>query len=245
MTRAEPRAEVDAFRGFPSSALATPLPNLFFSRVLPEIDDVEELVVTLYFFFAQGLKRRHPRCLALRELRADATLQRALARLSSDHTALERGLALAVQRGTLLRASALTDGRQDLLYAVNTPANRRALEALTAEGVRIQDVLPPAKADAAPDVFTLYEENIGGITPLIAEELRDAEERYPAQWLREAMRRAVELNKRNWRYVSGILRRWEAEGPDYEEAGRDTESEWLARRYREGKRRRKPYSQSA
>ena len=40
------------FAGFPASGLATAVPNLFFSLVLPQIERPEELVVSVYFFFA-------------------------------------------------------------------------------------------------------------------------------------------------------------------------------------------------
>ncbi len=235
--------EGERFQGFPSSGQATALPNLFFSRVLPLIERPEELVVSVYFFFAQGLKRRSPRFLTRRELAADAALLRALANLCGgrDHEALERGLALAVERGALFRAVLETEGREEELYLVNTPANRRAVEALAPAGLRLEEPLPPAEGSARPNIFALYEENVGGITPLIAEELKDAEERYPAEWIREAFREAVSLNKRSWRYIHRILRRWETEGPDYEKAGRDTETEWLERRYAAGKRRRSPH----
>jgi DnaD/phage-associated family protein len=104
--------------------------------------------------------------------------------------------------------------------------------------VRIEEPLPTASGEAAPDIYSLYEENIGAITPLIADDLKEAEERYPAEWVRAAIREAAELNARSWRYVAQILRRWEKEGPSYEKPGRDPEAEWLARRYREGKRSR-------
>ena len=141
-------------------------------------------------------------------------------------------------RGTLLSATVEVEGRQEELYLVNTPANRRALEGLVGSELRLEEPLPPAEGSAQPNIFALYEENVGSITPLIAEELKDAEERYPAEWIREAFREAVSLNKRSWRYIQRILKRWEAEGPDYEKAGRDTETEWLERRYAAGKRRR-------
>jgi DNA replication protein len=228
-----PKAE--GFQGFPSSALATPVPNLFFSHVLPRIESAEELVVALYFFFAQTLKRRQPRYLTLRELQADGVLARTLAKLCGGEDALERGLALAVNGGILLRASAGANGMREPVFAVNTPANRRALGALGS--VSLEEPLPPADAGETPGVFALYEQNIGGITPLIAEELQEAEDRYPPEWLREAFREAVTLNKRNWRYIERILQRWETEGPDYEKAGRDPQLEWLERRYRESKQR--------
>lgn len=243
-TRTTPLLAPDGrdFAGFPSSGLATAVPNLFFARVLPQITLPEELAVTVYFFYAQQQApgpRRTPRFLTRRELAADATLLRALANLAggADHEALTRGLEAAVQRNTLFRAEVETDGRIEEVFAVNTPANRRAIAALAGEDHWIEEPLPPAEGTAAPNIFALYEENIGTITPLIAEHLQDAEERYSADWIREAFREAVSLNKRNWRYIATILRRWESEGPDYEKPERDTEAAWLARRYSSGKRR--------
>ncbi|MHB8619479.1 MAG: DnaD domain-containing protein, partial [Chloroflexota bacterium] len=65
---------------------------------------------------------------------------------------------------------------------------------------------------ARPNVFTLYEQNVGLLTRMIAEELMDAEATYPRLWIDEAFRIAVESNKRNWRYIKAILGRWAAEG---------------------------------
>ncbi len=230
------------FAGFPSSGLATAVPNLFFARILPQITLPEELALTVYFFYAQQQApgpRRTPRFLTRRELAADATLLHTLANLAggADHEALTRGLEAALQRNTLFRAEIEIQGRTEEIFAVNTPANRRAMEALAGEPPWIEEPLPPAEGTAATNIFALYEENIGTITPLIAEHLQEAEERYSPDWIREAFREAVSLNKRNWRYIATILRRWESEGPDYEKPERDTEAAWLARRYSSGKRR--------
>ncbi|MDO8614263.1 MAG: DnaD domain protein [Dehalococcoidia bacterium] len=227
----------EPFSGFPNSPAATVVPSLFFSRVLPQIDACEELVVSVYFFFAQQQTRRQPRFLSRRELAADGTLARALLRLcSAPQDALARGLALALRRGTLFRTTVRAGERGEELFAVNTPANRKALGALDAGSLSLAEPLPPAQAEAAPNIFALYEQNVGGITPLIAEDLKEAEQRYPAAWIHAAFREAVALNKRNWRYIERILRRWETEGPDYEEAGRDSQVDWLERRYSQAKR---------
>jgi DnaD/phage-associated family protein len=61
------------------------------------------------------------------------------------------------------------------------------------------------------DIFTLYEENIGIITPLIADELREADSSI-AVWVRDAIKEAVSANKRNWRYIARVLERWSTEG---------------------------------
>jgi DnaD/phage-associated family protein len=223
--------------GFPNSGLATAIPNQFFSRVLPRIESSEELVVSLYVFFAQQLKRRSPRFVTRRELEADATLAASLAHLAGGEDALDRGLDRSVWRGTLLRARIRDGEREDELYVVNTVANRKALEALTGHGVRLEAPAPATPDTNGSTIFALYEQNIRPITPLIAEELAEAEKAYPPEWIRDAFREAVSLNKPNWRYIESILRRWETEGRSDEKSGRDPQVDWLERRYREGKRR--------
>ena len=234
--------------GFPNSGLATAIPNQFFSRVLPQIEAPEELVVSVYFFFAQQHKRRSPHYLTKRELASDATLARSLSNLVAQgpspeqratEDTLQRGLDLSVWRGTLLRAHLGSGGRDEELYAVNNPQNRKGLEELVASDLMLDESLPPAAKTNASAIFALYEQNIRPITPLIAEELKEAEQRYPEEWIRDAFREAVSLNKPNWRYIESILRRWEAEGRQDEKSERDPQVEWLERRYREGKRRLK------
>ena len=50
--------------------------------------------------------------------------------------------------------------------------------------------------------------------------------------LEDAMRIAVERNKRNWRYTAAILKRWQEEGRDERKNRQDTEKD--RRRYIEG-----------
>jgi DnaD/phage-associated family protein len=61
-------------------------------------------------------------------------------------------------------------------------------------------------------VFTLYEQNIGALTPLIADMLREAEKEYPSAWFEEAFAIAVAKNVRNWKYVEAVLKRWKEKG---------------------------------
>lgn len=210
------------FGGFPAGARAVAIPSVFFSAVLPRIDDPAELVVTVYFFFAHARKKGQPRFLTYAELAADGSLAAALG--SQPEGGLRRGLDAAVQRGTLLRLAVEQDGDGEELFFLNTPGGRRAVAAVKAGRLELGR-LPPeqgAGREPLPSVFALYEQNIGTIGPLIADELKDAETRYPGEWIEAAFREAVSLNKRSWSYIAAILRRWEAEGPDYEKAGRDT-----------------------
>lgn len=213
--------------GFPAGARATAVPNLFFSAFLPKMEDPAELVVSVYLFFIWQQQRPRSgsgRYLSRVQLAADATLREALARLAGEpEEALRRGLELAVRRGTLLRAQIKIgeEGRSGEVYLINDAGARAALARLQQDGLALpQDEGRAEAREPAPNIFALYEENIGAVTPLIAQELAEAEAQYPMPWIEAALREAVLLNKRSWRYVQRILERYAREGPDYEETGR-------------------------
>ena len=221
------------FAGFPAGAQATPIPSLFFTRVLPRLTDPVELALALYIFYLLHRKKSYPRFLTRDELAAEGDLALFLERVSGGdndpagerRAALGRGLMALVGAGFLLPVSVEgLDGGQEV-YFLNAAADRRAAERFRRGELKIAPWRPLPEAEPVEpsrNIYALYEENIGPLTPLVADELREAEELYPQEWLRPAFERAAALNKRNWRYVAAILRRWAAEGPDYAQAGGDT-----------------------
>ncbi|GAJ01175.1 unnamed protein product [marine sediment metagenome] len=61
-------------------------------------------------------------------------------------------------------------------------------------------------------ISKLYEENIGMLTPVAADRLKDISERYPPGWFGEALKEAVAGGARNLKYIEAILERWGVEG---------------------------------
>jgi len=231
-----------AFSGFPAGKVHfTPLPNLFFSQLLPAIDDLAELKVTLHIFWLLHQKKGYPRYVSRRELEADGVLLGGLKGIGQDpQECLGQALERAVARGTLLHVTTLRQGqqgdRQDDWYFMNTDQGRRTVEKIRRGELPIEAVVVPSDVRLQverPNIFALYEQNIGLLTPLIAEELRDAEKTYPTDWVEEAFRIAVEHNVRRWRYVRSILERWATEGKDSGKAPTSPEED--RRRYIEGK----------
>ena len=215
------------FAGFPAGkARMTPVPNLFFADLLPSIDHLGELKVTLYCFWRLGLKEGTFRYVRRAELRADETLLKGLDAARRDgEAALDDALERAAARGTLLHVSIESANGVEDLYFMNTAKGRAAMEALTRGEWRPTDD-PETPVDLLverPNIFNLYEQNIGPLTPMIADELRDAEENYPAGWIEESIRIAVTNNARKWAYVLAILEGWRAGGKDDREDRRDTE----------------------
>ncbi|MDE3090525.1 MAG: DnaD domain protein [Chloroflexota bacterium] len=201
------------FSGFPSGKVeVTPLPNLFFSELCPAIDDFAELKVTLHIFWLiANRKGSAPRCVTASELRADRTLMQSLAASDAKpDDALPRALAAATERGTLLHREA-QDG--DGLYFLNTDAGRRAFGKSESVALpRSARQREPVTAGARLNIFKLYEDNIGLLTPMLSEELKEAEKEFPAEWIADAFKIAVKQNKRSWAYVHGILKRMKSEG---------------------------------
>ena len=73
---------------------------------------------------------------------------------------------------------------------------------------------PNPKNETRPNIYSLYEANIGPLTPLIAEKLRAAEIDFPQPWIQDVFQIAVDYNKRSWAYCESILKRWQSQGKD-------------------------------
>jgi DNA replication protein len=205
---------MEQFKGFPAGELRfTSIPDLFFSRLLPQMDELEEIKVVLHFIWMHHRQTRY--AISRNELLTDETLVSSLSLLDDDvGHALDRGLSRAVSRGVLLYIQLENDdGRHDL-YFLNSERGRQALTRIEEGEVGVvatsgQEVAPPQKR---PNIFELYEDNIGLISPILADELKDAEATYPEEWIEDAFRVAVENNVRKWSYIRAVLERMATAG---------------------------------
>ena len=212
------------FAGFTDSETFTQIPDSFFRHLLTEMDDLDELKVTLFALWRIG--HMEGRVHFLRE-------QDFVPCVPDPGPALEK----AVKRGGLLEALPRATSRgvrnkATALYFLNSPRGRAAAESF-AKGQWQPDAsvsIPPPPE--RPNIFKLYEENFGPLTPLIADALKDSEKTYPPEWVVEALEIAVKKNKRNWMYVEAILRRWKEEGHAKKQDRRDAQEN--GRRYTEG-----------
>ncbi|MBI2861914.1 MAG: DnaD domain protein [Chloroflexi bacterium] len=203
------------FSGFPPGQVElTAIPNLFLTQIAPQIEHLGELKVTLFLFWLIGQKKGGVRYAGFGELAGYSGLLAGVSAGADPVAALREALASAVARGTLLRLTVRDEHREEELYLLNTPEGRETVSALREGRIRLgAQVLPEEPAQVAkPNIFTLYEQNIGLLTPLIVAELEEAEQRYPAEWIEAAIREAVAYNRRSWRYVRRILERWERDG---------------------------------
>jgi DnaD/phage-associated family protein len=205
------------FQGFPARMEFTAIPNVFFSSLLPRITDIAELKTTLHVMAALYRKKGYPRFISYSELLGDAGLMDSLkGGGGKPEEVLSGALKMAAERGTLIHLALDKDGSSEDVYFLNTESDRQAVAKIEGGELKLKGLKfkeqPFVEAEELPDIFTLYEQNIGMLTPMIADELRDAEKQYPTDWIRDAIKEAVLHNKRNIKYIAKILDSWSVEG---------------------------------
>jgi len=163
-----------------------PLPDSFFTQAMPKIQDLAELKAVLYVSYLILRKQERPYFVTYKELLSHELMA------AMGEEILRQALNSAVEHGTLLHSTLNINEVLEDVYSLTADSRQ-----------------PPTV-----NIFALYEQNIGMITPMIAEELKEAEKLYPPQWIEEAFKEAVTLNKRSWKYIARILERWASEGKD-------------------------------
>ena len=209
------KREIKSFAGFTSAETFTQIPDSFL-RLMNEIEDVAELKITLYAIYRIEHIEGNFRGLG------EADFESEVLGLSVEQ--IQHGLKKCLERQTLLKSS----NEAQTFYFLNSPRGRLSAEAFANGQMKSAQSYVPNKSN----VFKLYEENIGALTPLIADMLREAEKNYPHVWFEEAFEIAVSRNVRNWKYIHAILSRWKENGKDESRNSKDVISD--ARRYTDG-----------
>ncbi len=183
-------------------------PDVFLTHIVSQIQDVAELKVVLSVFCLLYHKQGYPRFVTYGELLSNSPLVTEMG-----EEALRGALESAVERGAISHFTLDSGGSTEDAYFANTESDKEAIRRVGLGKLPVGEPMPRKRA-TSPNIFSLYEENIGMLTPMIAEELGEAEKLYPSQWIQDAFGEAVALNKRNWRYIARILERWAIEGKD-------------------------------
>ncbi len=212
------------FQGFPGISKATTIPNLFFTAVLPELETPAELLAFLWVSRITQERTPGERFVTEDEVWAYPGARGSFDRLGAGREGLTLALEALVRRRALLALSLASADGEEQLYFVNNPASRRLIARARGGDLELRPaaiIQPTCDPGERPNIFRLYEEQIGTITPMVGDKLIEAEERYSPEWIAEAFREAAELNVRSWRYIERILIRWAEEGRSYETPGRD------------------------
>ncbi|ADJ25942.1 primosome, DnaD subunit [Dehalogenimonas lykanthroporepellens BL-DC-9] len=186
------------------------IPKYFLSVVMPEIDDINELKATILFFQLYYSKKTARRYVTDYELTSFKEL----------------GLTLEQVRTVMGRSSTskhiikIHRPNNAEIYILNDKEGQTTAQYILQHKILIPNVEESQALGGSPieddfeiaSVFHLYEENIGLLTPIIADEIKTALTLYPVSWIKEAISESAKMNKRNWRYISKILDNWLSQG---------------------------------
>jgi DnaD/phage-associated family protein len=200
------------------------VPAQFFTELLPAITSLPELRVTLSMFRLLAEHGGYEAPIAEQTFVADRAVRETF-RLDGT-TGGDTGQAIldaldrAVARGTLLRVASRSGRRTVSWYFLHTVVTRELVRAIERGAIAppkamwTEDRAPEVSADP-PTPFFLYEQNIGPLTPLVADRITRAIDDYPPAWIEDAIEEAVAYNRRSWRYIERILESWAEQGrPD-------------------------------
>ncbi len=225
-------------KSLPSTTTFTPVPDPLLGDMLKGIDNLAELKCILRALWHIHRKKGALRCVTLAELRDDPVLHGAL-----DQEEIEDAMNGGARRGIFAKGNVTTARGRIALFVLNQETHRAALRRAMAGETALPHVdeveaVAPPRRKKRPNVFDLYEQEIGMITPVVADELKAAENEYPKEWIETAVREAALSGRRSWPYVRAILRRWNKEGKSDGKFGRHTKTRNPRRYIEEYERRR-------
>lgn len=202
----------------PATTTFTPVPDPLLGPILQSIADLMELKCILRALWHINQKKGRLRYVTNTILSTDLVLQGGLSDAQLEHTMTQ-----ATRRGLFLKGTVGRGANAVTVFVLNTMEQRAALQLAMDGGIDLQadsdsitsEVAFQKRGRVGPNVFTLYEQEIGIITPFISDELKEAEDEYPIIWIEKAIRESSRNGKRNWRYIEAILKRWKSEGSNH------------------------------
>ena len=221
----------------PKEIRYTPTPNLVFGKLLNEIDDINELKFILRIVWMINQVKRVPKYVTLEEITADKIVHPIIkAKSNTEMNSTCLSMIKKPQFSNLLICHDIyTSKSTNTVIAFNTDRNQTML--IKTEQLDKSDAVFQPNGDVpeeSPNIFKLYEDNIGTLNPIIADELKIAETTYPYAWITSAFKESVLRNKRSWNYVKTILENWRREGKNDGRVGKNSKksgyNEYFSRR---------------
>jgi DnaD/phage-associated family protein len=187
---------------------------------------LEEVKIVLHIFWKLFRMKGTPRYVTGKELEMENPLGENNPENIKPSLSISDALTQANKHGIILQLQIENRESKDILYMINNSEGKKALDYLTSHPPKERATITTgALPKDIPNIFTLYENTIGSITNTIVDDLKEAESKFPEDWITEAFHIAAQMNARNWRYIASILDRWAKEGKDIGTSGRSTPQE--------------------
>lgn len=203
------------FKGFNKNVQYVPVPAPVFDSILEEITNISELKLMLRIIWLIQIYNRKPPLITEAEIISDKIVSKTI----GPPNVIQELISTLESHGIISSSIKKTDHLKVIFLNSEKIRNQ-----IMKSDILLQENQPdPWNGNSdIPNIYLIYEQNIGIITPHIAELLKESENLYPIDWIEDAIKQASVQNKRSWAYVSSILNRWEIEGKDNGKHSRHT-----------------------
>lgn len=192
------------------------LPESFFTHVIPNIKTLAHLKLCLYFLWRQEKIGDLFNGIHIDQIIDDEIFSKSFNKDLENELIeiIQEALDELTNSNILINTSFISDSNEVIYYFVNNPVGNFSRNAIINGKWHPNNQInfPLHLVMSSPNIYKLYEENIGPITPLLSDILKDAEEEYPAEWFEEAFKKGIENNVRKWKYIEAILKNWKENG---------------------------------
>ena len=201
------------FKGFKKNVKYIPIPAPIFDTLLESMSNISELKLMLRIMWLLQIYNRKPQFITENEIITD----KLTSKLIGGSDKVIESLCTLENYGIIKSSKQKSDGIKIIFLNSETIKDRIAKSDLLIETNQTD---PWEKDNEIPNIYSIYEQNIGMITPHIAELIKESENLYPVEWVEDAIKHASKQNKRSWAYIESILNRWKIEGRDNGEYSR-------------------------
>ena len=195
------------FKEFKKNVKYIPVPAPVFDILLENISDISDLKLMFRIIWLLQMYNRKPQYVTESEIIAD----KLIAKLTQSTSKTIKSINNLEKYGVLKSSVNKHDNNKVIFLNSNSVKEMIEKSNLPITGT---DLDPWESNHNIPNIYSLYEQNIGMITPHVAELIKEAENTYPVEWIEDAIKHASTQNKRSWAYISSILNRWKIEGKD-------------------------------
>ena len=195
------------FEEFKKNVKYIPIPAPVFNTLLESLSNISEMKLMLRIMWLLQVYNRKPPFITESEIMTDKLISKLI---GTPHKI--KGTLVQLESYGIIKSSTQKSDDHKIIY-LNSESIRERIEKsdLNVESTEADqwennhDVI---------NIYSFYEQNIGIITPHVAELIKEAENLYPVEWIEDAIKQSLVQNKRNWAYISSILNRWKIEGRD-------------------------------
>ena len=169
------------FKGFPRSVRYLPVPAPMFGPLLEQIKDASGFIITLRIIWMLQQKKGRLRYVSSEEVFGDKILANAL----GSKEAIQNSINMVVKGGILLQIR--RENASDA-FMLNSESDREiASDIGSIYESNNQPADPWEIENTPPEIYSLYEQNIGILTPIMSEKLTEAEDKYPTGWIKDCL----------------------------------------------------------